>query len=59
MKIVAVTTLSSRGQIVIPEILRKALGLEAGDKFYVGKNREGSLVFEKIVEKVNKIMSKS
>jgi AbrB family looped-hinge helix DNA binding protein len=32
---VATTKLSSRGQVVIPEEIRKRLGLEAGDQFVV------------------------
>ena len=35
----ATTKMSSKGQIVIPEEVRKKLGLKTGDKFYVmGEN---------------------
>ena len=36
---IATTKMSSKGQIVIPEEVRKKLGLKTGDKFYVmGEN---------------------
>lgn len=35
MAIVETTKMSSKGQIVIPEEIRKKLGLKAGDKFLV------------------------
>lgn len=35
MSTVATTKLSSKGQVVIPEAIREALGLEAGDQFIV------------------------
>ncbi len=56
MKIVGTTKLSSRGQVVIPEILRKAMKLMNGDKFYVAQDRKGNLVLKKIKEKVDEIM---
>ncbi len=35
MKKLATTQLSSRGQLVIPDFIRKTLNLEAGDQFIV------------------------
>jgi len=35
MKQIASTSLSSKGQVVIPEEIRKALNLHTGDKFMV------------------------
>ena len=35
MKTVATTKMSSKGQVVIPENIRKDLGLKAGSKFVV------------------------
>lgn len=35
MSTVATTTMSSRGQVVIPESVRHDLGLKAGDQFIV------------------------
>lgn len=42
------TKLSSRGQVVIPEEIRKRLGLEPGDQFVVVG--EGNVVILKTVE---------
>ncbi len=36
----ATTTLSSKGQVVIPEEIRKRLGLKAGTQFVVLGNRD-------------------
>lgn len=36
----ATTRLSSRGQVVIPEEIRKALGLQAGVRFLVLRDRD-------------------
>lgn len=44
----ATTKLSSRGQVVIPEEIRKRLGLEAGDQFVVVG--EGDVVVLKALE---------
>ena len=35
MKKIATTTMSSKGQVVIPDEIRTALGLEAGSQFVV------------------------
>jgi AbrB family looped-hinge helix DNA binding protein len=45
------TKLSSRGQVVIPEEIRKRLGLEPGDQFVVVG--EGNVVILKTVEPPN------
>ena len=44
---VATTKLSSRGQVVIPEKLRKELGLKPGDEFAVTRV-DDKLLFEKV-----------
>lgn len=44
---VATTKLSSRGQVVIPEKLRKELGLKPGDAFAVTRV-DDKLLFEKV-----------
>lgn len=44
---VATTKLSSRGQVVIPEKLRKELGLQPGDAFAVTRV-DDKLLFEKV-----------
>lgn len=44
---VATTKLSSRGQVVIPEKIRKSLKLKEGDEFAV-TGRGGRLLLEKI-----------
>ena len=36
----ATTTLSSKGQVVIPEEIRERLGLKAGEQFVVVANRD-------------------
>jgi len=48
MAMVATTTLSSKGQVVIPEDVRKALGLEPGAQFVV--MGEGDVVILKRIE---------
>jgi AbrB family looped-hinge helix DNA binding protein len=48
MGTMATTTLSSKGQVVIPEDVRKALGLEPGAQFVV--MGEGDLVILKLIE---------
>lgn len=48
MNDVATTTLSSRGQVVIPEAIRSRLGLEAGTRFVV--IAEGDTVIFKALE---------
>jgi AbrB family looped-hinge helix DNA binding protein len=48
MSSIATTKLSSKGQIVIPEDVRKELGLEAGAQFVV--MGEGDLVILKKIE---------
>ena len=48
MAMVATTTLSSKGQVVIPEDVRKALGLEPGAQFVV--MGEGDVVILKRID---------
>ncbi|HEV8701605.1 MAG TPA: AbrB/MazE/SpoVT family DNA-binding domain-containing protein [Candidatus Polarisedimenticolia bacterium] len=48
MATVATTTLSSKGQVVIPEDVRKALGLEPGAQFVV--MGDGDIVILKRIE---------
>jgi AbrB family looped-hinge helix DNA binding protein len=43
---VATTTLSERGQVVIPAELRSKAGLRPGDRFEVVLDAAGSLVFK-------------
>ena len=40
MPILATTKMSSKGQVVIPEDIRKRLGLKAGSQFVVVGNRD-------------------
>ena len=47
MKASATTKMSSKGQVVIPEEIRNALGLKAGSKFVVVG--EGDVVILKVV----------
>lgn len=42
------TTMSAKGQVVIPAALRKDLGLEEGTQFVVQKGLNGSVVFSKV-----------
>lgn len=42
----SVTKMSSKGQIVIPEAIRKQLGLVAGTRFLVVANRDAILLKE-------------
>lgn len=48
MSRIATTTLSTRGQIVIPEAIRRALGLEPGTQFVV--LTDGGVVVLKRIE---------
>ena len=48
MTVLATTRLSSKGQVVIPEEVRKALGLEAGARFVVLS--EGDVVILKRID---------
>ena len=48
MTIAATTTLSSKGQVVIPEEIREQLGLEAGAQFVVIADRD--VVIFKLLE---------
>ena len=52
METVATTRLSSKGQVVIPEEVRSALGLEVGAKFVV--MADGDVVILKRVETPNR-----
>ena len=47
MKVSATTKMSSKGQVVIPEEVRDALGLKAGSKFVVVG--EGDVVILKMI----------
>jgi len=49
MSTIATTTMSSRGQIVIPEAVRKALKLEAGMQFVVVGGKD-TVVLKPIIE---------
>ncbi len=40
MSLAATTTMSSKGQVVIPEAIRERLGLEAGAQFVVVADRD-------------------
>ncbi len=46
---VSTTKLSSKGQVVIPEDVRKRLGLEPGDQFVV-ISRKGAVILAPLVE---------
>ncbi len=47
METIEVTSMSSRGQVVIPQKLRESLGLREGEKFAViGEDR--TLVFQRL-----------
>ena len=48
MPLNATTRMSSKGQVVIPEAIRKALGLEAGSEFVVVA--EGDVVILKTIQ---------
>ena len=48
MPLNATTKMSSKGQVVIPEAIRKALGLEAGSEFVVVA--EGDVVILKTIQ---------
>ncbi len=48
MTVAATTTLSSKGQVVIPEEIRNQLGLEAGAQFVVIADRD--VVIFKLLE---------
>lgn len=48
MPLSATTRMSSKGQVVIPEAIRKALGLEAGSDFVVVA--EGDVVILKTIQ---------
>ena len=61
METIEITSMSSRGQVVIPQRLRESLGLKEGEKFIV-IGEQGTLVlkrletpsfkgFEKLLEK--------
>ncbi len=50
MHYVSTTKLSSRGQIVIPEELRKKLGLETGTQFVVITDNKDTLVLKVIIQ---------
>ena len=49
MPLNATTKMSSKGQVVIPEAIRNALGLEAGSEFVVVA--EGDVVILKTIRK--------
>ena len=48
MPLNATTRMSSKGQVVIPEAIRTALGLEAGSEFVVVA--EGDVVILKVIQ---------
>jgi antitoxin PrlF len=41
------TTLTSKGQITLPKVIRDRLALKQGDRFRVGIARNGSLLLER------------
>lgn len=46
-----ITTVSSKGQLVIPEEIREKYGVSKGTKFLVlGEGQEGSLILKRITE---------
>jgi AbrB family looped-hinge helix DNA binding protein len=49
MKLPYTTRMSSRGQVVIPETIRKTMGLEAGTPFLVIA-REDTIVLQRLQE---------
>ncbi|MFC1540825.1 AbrB/MazE/SpoVT family DNA-binding domain-containing protein [Candidatus Latescibacterota bacterium] len=44
MSIIDTTKMSSKGQVVIPENIRKKLGLTAGSQFIVVGNKDGIIL---------------
>jgi AbrB family looped-hinge helix DNA binding protein len=65
----ATTKMSSKGQVVIPEIIRKALGLENGCQFLVLGEKDAVILksisapskkeFSSLISKVHKAAQKS
>ncbi|HLD86454.1 MAG TPA: AbrB/MazE/SpoVT family DNA-binding domain-containing protein [Candidatus Nanoarchaeia archaeon] len=47
METVEVTSMSSRGQVVIPQTIREDLGLREGEKFIV-RGKDDTIVLKKI-----------
>ena len=58
MAMVATTTLSSKGQVVIPEDVRKALGLEPGAQFVVMGEGDVVILKEQLDEEYRLIIGK-
>jgi AbrB family looped-hinge helix DNA binding protein len=47
METIEITSMSSRGQVVIPQRLRESLGLKEGEKFIV-LGEDGTLVLKRL-----------
>ncbi|MBI4924715.1 MAG: AbrB/MazE/SpoVT family DNA-binding domain-containing protein [Bdellovibrio sp.] len=48
--VIGTTKLSSKGQLVIPEIIRDKLGFKSGDEFVVSASEKDNAVLIKLIE---------
>jgi len=51
----AISSLTNKGQVTIPQSIRKALGLNSGDKIEFTLNKKGEVVIRPATNKVDEL----
>ena len=54
----ALATLTSKGQVTIPKVVRKALGLHTGDRLEFVLTKQGEAFFRPVTKRVDEVFGK-